>query len=478
MAEDATTIKFGTDGWRALIARDFTFANVRACTEGVCRLLEASGDAPKGLVIGYDSRFGSPEFAAEAAQVSTAHGIQTHLADRVVPTPVVSYNVLHRKAGGGIAITSSHNSALWNGFKYKPDYAGSATPEIVGELERHIALAQVDGNIPRLSMNDAASKGLLQQPDMATPYLANLQRIVDLKSIRDAGIRVGFDAMHGAGGGYFQELLGGGATTMTELRAERNPAFPGMIQPEPIAPNLGPSIAAARTGAYDVVVANDGDGDRLGVLDEHGTFISTLTTFSLLCLYQLEVLGQRGPLVRSLTQSAMIDKLGALYGVPVHRTAVGFKFVGPVMMQTDAVAAGEESGGYAFRGNIPERDGILSGLMFLDLMVKTGKSPSALMQMLYDKVGEHHYDRLDVALGAGAAKPDINALAAKPPERIGGLRVKQTDLTDGLLLIADGGFWGLIRPSGTEPLLRIYAEGDSPQRVVDMLSDLRSAAGV
>ena len=478
MAEDATTIKFGTDGWRALIARDFTFANVRACAEGVCRLLEASGDAAKGLVIGYDSRFGSPEFAAEAAQVSTAHDIHTHLADRVVPTPVVSYNVLHRKAGGGIVITSSHNSALWNGFKYKPDYAGSATPEIVDELERHIALAQADGNIPTLPLDNAAGKGLLERPEMAPPYLANLQRIVDLKGIRDAGIRVGFDAMHGAGGGYFQELLGGGATTVTELRAERNPTFPGMIQPEPIAPNLGPSIAAAKAGAYDVVVANDGDADRLGVLDEHGAFISTLTTFSLLCLYQLEVLGQRGPLVRSLTQSAMIDKLGALYDVPVHRTAVGFKFVGPVMMQTEAVAAGEESGGYAFRGNIPERDGILSGLMFLDLMVKTGKSPSALVQMLYDKVGEHHYDRLDVALGAGVAKPDIGALAAKPPERIGGLRVESTDLTDGLLLNVEGGFWGLIRPSGTEPLLRIYAEGDSPQRVVDMLSDLRSAAGV
>jgi phosphomannomutase len=284
--------------------------------------------------------------------------------------------------------------------------------------------------------------------------------------------------MHGAGGGYFHAALGSGKTTVEEIRGERNPAFPGMGQPEPIAPNLGPSIAAAKAGKYDVVLATDGDADRLGVLDEKGNFISTLSTFSLLCLYQLEVRDLRGPLVRSLTQSSVIDKLGEMYEVPVHRTAVGFKYVGQVMMQVDAVAAGEESGGYAFRGNIPERDGILSGLMFLDLMVKTGKRPSELVQMLAEKVGEHHYNRLDVTLDAGVQKPDTAKLAASPPEKIGRLKVMSTDTVDGALYVLEGGFWGLIRPSGTEPLLRIYAEGDSPQRVESMLSDLRAAAGV
>jgi len=483
MALEGLSIKFGTDGWRALIARDYTFDNVRACAEGVCRLLEANGQASQGLVVGYDSRFGSDDFAAEVAQVSAAHGITTHLADRVVPTPVLSFNLLQHKAGGGVVITASHNSGAWNGFKYKPDYGGSATPEVVEELERHISdvlrerTAGAEQPAAR-SLADARANGLVIDDEMALPYLRNLANVVNLDAIRGSGLRIGVDAMHGAGAGYFQAALGNGNFSIEEMRGERNPAFPDMGQPEPIAPNLGPSIAAAREGRFDVVVANDGDADRLGVLDERGDFISTLSTFSLLCLHQLEVRGLRGPLVRSLTQSAMIDKLGALYEVPVHVTAVGFKFVGPVMMATDAVAAGEESGGYAFRGNIPERDGILSGLLFLDLMVQTGKRPSELVAMLYETVGAHHYDRLDVRLGAGVSAPDVRTLAGKPPERLAGLRVAGTDTTDGVRYLLEDGFWGLIRPSGTEPLLRIYAEADSPARVHELLAALRESAGV
>ena len=470
---DHTEIKFGTDGWRALIARDYTFENVRACAEGVCRLLEASGEASKGLVIGYDARWGSPEFAVETAQVAAAHGIKTWLSDRVVPTPVLSYNVLEHKAGGGIVITASHNSGLWNGFKYKPFYAGSASQEVVDELERHIAAAQVDGNIPMMLLAEAEASGIIERPHMGPAYLANLANVVDIDAIRHAGLKVGFDAMHGAGAGYFENALGTGSTTVIPIRGERNPAFPGMGKPEPIAQHLGPSIDLARNGLFDVVLATDGDADRLGILDEHGNFISTLSTFALLCYYQLEVRGLRGPLVRSLTQSSMIDRIAALYKVSVHRTAVGFKYVGQVMVEVDAVAAGEESGGYAFRGNIPERDGILSGLMFLDLMVKTGKRPSELISMLSEKVGEHHYSRLDVTLGPGISKPDTQVLAAKPPKKIGGLHVLTTETTDGVLYLLENGFWGLIRPSGTEPIMRIYAEGDSPQRVQDMLRDLR-----
>jgi phosphomannomutase len=472
-----TEIKFGTDGWRALIARDYTFDNVRACAEGVCRLLEESGEASQGLVIGYDTRWGSPEFAAETAQVSAAHGIKTWIADRIVPTPVLSYNLLHHKAGGGVVITASHNPGLWNGFKYKPFYAGSASQEIVDQLERHIAEAQADGKIPSIPLADAQASGMVERTEMAPPYLSNLANVVDIDAIRNAGLKVGFDAMHGAGAGYFETALGVGNTTIDSLRGTRNPGFPGMGQPEPIAPNLGPSIELARSGAYDVVLATDGDADRLGVLDEHGNFISTLSTFALLCLYQLDIRGLRGPVVRSITQSSMIDRLAALYEVPVHRTAVGFKYVGQTMMAVDAIAAGEESGGYAFRGNIPERDGILSGLMFMDLMVKTGKRPSELVKMLAEKVGEHHYNRLDVTLGLGASKPDTQLLAANAPERIGGLRVLSTETPDGVLYLLESGFWGLIRPSGTEPLLRIYAEGDSPQRVQDILADLRAVSG-
>ncbi len=470
---DRPLIRFGTDGWRALIARDYTFENVRVCAAAVANYLKKQGLAGRGVVIGYDSRFASPEFATEAARVAAGLGVRVYLSDRIVPTPVVSYNILDRQAGGGIVITASHNSGLWNGFKYKPDYGGSASPEIVAELEAHIDVLLDTGGVDAPTGDSG-----IETIDMASPYLANLGNAVDVGSIRSAGLRVGVDVMHGAGAGFFTAVLDGGRTTVEEMRAERNPQFPGMRQPEPIEPNLGPSIEAARQDRFDVVVANDGDADRLGVLDENGSFIDTLSTFSLLCLHQLENRGLHGAVVRSLTQSAMVDKLAALYGAPVHVTPVGFKFVGPVMLETDAVAAGEESGGYAFRGNIPERDGILSGLLFIDLMVKTGKRASELVKLLHEKVGEHAYDRLDVDLAPEGPKPDANLLAANPPGSIAGLRVTGVDTMDGARYVLENGFWGLIRPSGTEPLLRIYAEGDSPQRVREMLAQLRAIAGV
>jgi phosphomannomutase len=474
VAERVPTIKFGTDGWRDLIARDFTFANVRACAEGVCRLLAASGASDRGLVIGYDTRFGSRDFAAEVAQVATAHGIRTYLADRVAPTPVISYSVLHFQAAGAVVITASHNPAPWNGFKYKPEYGGSATPEVTAMLEQHIASAQRDGAVGTLPLEGARQRGLLIEFNPLPPYLENVARSINLAAIRDAGLRIAVDSMHGAGADSLAQLLSGGRTTVTGLREGANPNFPGMVQPEPIAQNLDLTAEAVRNQGLDVALATDGDADRLGVLDERGDFITTLQTFALLCLHQLEVRGQRGPIVKSLTQSAMINKLGTLYQVPVHTTAVGFKYLGPVMMRENALAAGEESGGYAFRGNIPERDGIFSGLLFLELMVQTGKRPSKLVEWLYDKVGPHHYDRWDVHLAPEMAPPSRETLLRAPPRVIGGLPVTGIDTTDGVRFLLEGGFWGLVRASGTEPLVRLYAEGESPERVQRLLADLRS----
>ncbi|MBM3940272.1 MAG: phosphoglucomutase/phosphomannomutase family protein [SAR202 cluster bacterium] len=474
---DTNVIKFGTDGWRALIARDYTFANVRYCAEGVCRLLREQGLAGRGLVIGHDTRYGSADFAAEAAQVAAGHGIHTYLFDRVTPTPVTSYNLLHRKAGGGIVITASHNSGAWNGFKYKPEYAGSASPEVTAALEGHITDAVRDGATKWMPLAEARAKQLVEMPAPAGPYLANLARILDLDGMRNAGLRIVVDSMHGAGGGYLAGLLYGGSTRVTEVRGEPDPLFPGMGQPEPITQNLWPASAALRGGGHDVGLATDGDADRLGVLGERGEFITTLQTFSLLALHYLEVRKERGPLVRSLTQSAMLDRLGERYGVPVHVTPVGFKYVGPVMMREDALAAGEESGGYAFRGNIPERDGILSALLFLELMVRTGKRPSELVRWLDEVVGPHFYDRWDVRLGDGAKPPTGKAIAEKAPNELAGLKVERVDTTDGARFIFERGFWGLVRPSGTEPLLRIYAEADSPDRVKRILGALRETAG-
>ncbi len=471
-------IKFGTDGWRAVIADDFTFANVRLCAQGVCSLLKARGQDSAGLVIGYDTRFGSAEFADAVAEITAASGIKTFLADRAAPTPVVSYNVVSRRAGGGVVITASHNPPQWNGFKFKPDYGGSATQDVVDELERHIGDAVASGGSGRAHVDEAEVEGLVERFDPTPPYLKRVSELVDLDAIRQAGLSVSVDSMHGAGAGYITTLLSGGPTTVTELRSEPNPAFPGMSQPEPLSHNLAGLMSYVPESSADVGLATDGDADRLGIVDERGRFLTTLQSFALLCLHQLEVLGRRGPLVRSITMTSMIDKLGQIYGVPVFDTPVGFKNLGPVMMGEDALAAGEESGGYAFRGHIPERDGILSGLMLLEMMVKTGKKVSELLDMLTEKVGPHQYDRWDLKFDEAKREQVVSRMEAVEPATLAGRAVEQTDRRDGYRFVLEGGYWALVRFSGTEPLLRIYAEGESPEEVKRLLVEARVLTGV
>ena len=471
-------IRFGTDGWRGVIAEDYTFHNVRLCAQGTADLMKERDLASRGLVVGYDTRFASNEFAAAVAEVAAANGIETALSDRAAPTPVVSYNLVARGAGGGVVITASHNPAGWNGFKFKPDYGGSASPEVVEKLEKHIAAAEASGRVERISIATGREKGLVEAFDPEPAYLEHVAALVDLDGIRRAGLDVVVDPMHGAGAGFLAKLIAGGRTTVTEIRGERNPAFPGMSQPEPLAPNLKDLMSAVPGRAADLGIATDGDADRLGIVDERGRFVTTLQSFALLCLHQLEVLQRRGPLVRSVTMTSMVDRLGELYGVPVFDTPVGFKYLGPVMMREDALIAGEESGGYAFRGHIPERDGLLSGLMVLDMMVKTGKTVSELLDMLTGKVGPHYYHRWDLPFDeARRAEVQERVMGARPPS-LGGKRVERIDTRDGFRFELEGGYWALVRFSGTEPLLRIYAEAESPEEVSTLLGEARALAGV
>ena len=470
-------IKFGTDGWRGVIADDFTFDNVRLCAQGTADMLAANGD-DRAVVVGYDTRFGSERFAAAVAEVFAGNGLKVLLADRPAPTPAIGYNLVARDAGSGVVITASHNPPEWNGYKFKPDYGGSASPEIVAELERHVANAERWGRSKTTPLSEGVKSGLVEYFDPEPLYIDNMGRLVDLDGIRRAGLRVAVDSMHGSGAGYFAKLVSGGSTSAVELRGERNPGFPGMVQPEPLLHNLAGLIAQVVESYADVGLATDGDADRLGVVDESGRFVTTLEAFALLCYYQLEVLGNRGPLVRSITMTSMIDKLGKTYGVPVHDTPVGFKYLGPVMMREDALTAGEESGGYAFRGNIPERDGILSGLMLLDLMVRTGKTVSELLSILKDTVGPHSYDRIDLHFDASQRDSIERRVGQAQPEELAGRRVEEIDTRDGYRFVLPDGYWALIRFSGTEPLIRIYAEGESPDMVQRMLSEARSLAGV
>ena len=467
------SIKFGTDGWRAIIAEDFTFDNVRLCAQGVVRYMQQRGLAQRGLVVGFDTRFASEDFARTVAETAAGSGVATFLCDRPAPTPTVTYNIVDRQAGGAVIITASHNPPIWNGFKYKPEYAGSASPEITDAIEEQIsAVPNAPAEAP-LPWSQALAGGVGRDIDPSSAYVAHLGRLLDIPGLRDAGLKIVVDPMYGAGAGYVPSIMGGGKTTVDEIHSERNPIFPGMRQPEPIADNLTQLTQVVTESNADAGFALDGDADRFGLVDEKGRLISPLQVFALLALYMLETRGERGPLVKSITTSRMIYRLGELFSVPVLETPVGFKYVGPLMLEENALIGGEESGGYGFRGHIPERDGILSGLFILDMMVRTGKRPSELLDYLYDKVGPHFYDRLDITLSTEQRDSIAGRIADVRPDTIGGVRVASQDSIDGYRFILEDGSWVAVRFSGTEPLLRIYAEGKSADRVDILLSEAR-----
>jgi len=473
-----SVIKFGTDGWRGIIAEDFTFDNVRACAQSVALFLQESGLAPRGLVVGYDTRFASEDFAAAVAEVVTANGVKVYLADKATSTPAVSYSILDKGAGGAVVITASHNPPQWNGFKYKPDFAGSATPEVIARLEAPLPDILASGSPPRLALGEAESRGLLEWFDPVPPYMAQLRRLVDLERIRASDLKVCVDPMYGSGRGYVRELLEGGRLALKELHGERNPTFPGLHSAEPIGRNLADLAAAVRAEKADVGLATDGDADRLGVVDEAGEYVDQLQVFGLLTYYLLEVRGERGAIVKSLTTTRMVMRLGEIYNVPVYETAVGFKYLGPKMIESNALIGGEESGGYAFRGHIPERDGVLASLYFLDFMARTGKRPSALLAELYDRVGPHYYDRVDIRMRPEEHEGVLKRVDESRPKQLAGVGVVGRDTVDGYRFELENGGWLLIRFSGTEPLIRIYTEVPEKRLVPELLKAGRELAGL
>lgn len=476
----ASPIKFGTDGWRAIIAEDFTFDNVRVCAQAVAAYLGSSAGPGAHVVVGYDTRFASEDFAAAVAEVLAANGVHVYLSTTAVPTPVVSHAVVDLKANGGVVITASHNPGRWNGFKYKGPDGSSGAVEVIAEIEREIAvLLEQDGGTPvsHMTLEDAIRQGLVEMYDPLPSYLDQVRRLVDVEAIRKMQGTVVIDSMFGVGAGLFKRILGGKSVQVEELNGERNPLFPG-IRPEPIGPNLGKLCQHVPAVGASVGIATDGDADRLGIVDEEGHFLNQHQVFALLCLYLLEVRGERGYIIRSVTTTEMISTLGRLFDVPVIVTPVGFKYVAPLMIEHDAMVGGEESGGYGFRGHIPERDGILAGLFFLDMMRQTGRSPSALLAHLYEMVGPHYYDRVDVELEKDDRSRVADALANLKVERVGTATVARVDLTDGVRLVLDDGAWVLYRLSGTEPLLRIYVEAESTERVRSLLREGGALLGV
>jgi phosphomannomutase len=475
-------IVFGTDGWRARVADEYTYENVRRCAEAVAEFVVKSRHQSRGVVVGYDRRFASEQFAQAASEVLLAHDIPVFFGTEAVPTQIVSFEVVERQAACGIVITASHNPWLDNGFKVKSDTGAAAPPRILTLLEETIRDRAAD-QPPRRPFADGEAAGMVERFDSFPPYQRFVERTVDLERLRQADMRVLVEPMWGSGAGWMSRLLAGGRIRVDEIHQERNPYFGG-VNPEPIRPNIDEALGILAGGGYDLGLLLDGDADRAGAADENGTFIHQLQVMGLLMYYMLEHRGMRQPVVSTVNETSMVRRLGDKYGVEVHETAVGFKYVGPKMIETGAMLGGEESGGYGFGMHLPERDGLYANLLLLDLFVREreqGRWPvSAAVEHLHSVAGPSFYLRDDVHVDRGsyaALKERLLVdLRQHAPDDIAGQRVVQTDALDtgdGFKFWLEDGSWLLVRFSGTEPLVRIYAEATS----ADLRDEILAAGG-
>jgi len=469
-------IHFGTDGWRARIAEDYTFDNVRRAAQGFANYLIQEGRAQSDVIVGYDKRFAAEHFGAAAAEVMAGNGFRVWLTDTATPTPVISYAVVERGAAGAINITASHNPPWDCGFKVRDEHGAAIAPDGLRMIEDAIPGL---GAVQRVDLHEAEDQRRVEIWDAGPAYIEHINSLVDIERIRQAGLTILVEPMWGNGMGWFPRILGGGLTEVAEIHNHRNPLYPGMARPEPIPPNVDQALQETVSMGADVCLIMDGDADRMGIGDEHGQFINQLQVYGLLAYYLLELRGKRKPIVKTISTTSMLEKLGKMYDVPVYRTGVGFKYVGPKMMETDAMIGGEESGGYAFGDSIPERDGILGNLYFLDLMVQTGQSPSQLIEHLYDKLGaSYYYDRIDTRF-PDEKRPEAKArLDAAEPQRLAGLDVTDIITIDGYKYELEDGGWLLIRFSGTESIIRVYCETTDEDRVKPLLNEGLELAGL
>jgi phosphomannomutase len=477
--DEPTQILFGTDGWRAKVADDFTFQNVRRCADAVASYVVGRGEQSKGVVIAYDRRFASEHFAAAVGEVMLAHDIHVALAAGAVPTQMSSFEVVQRGAAAGIVITASHNPWTDNGFKIKSPSGAAAGPEMLKEIEANLA-ANGRVAIPRRPLADAEAAGLVERFDPFAGYQRFIRRNLDLDRLKAADLDILVDPLYGSGAGWMGSLLAEGRIRVHEIHSERNPYFGG-VNPEPIPPNVNEALATLTAGGYDLGLLLDGDADRAGAADERGAFVTTLQIFALLMYYLVEHRGLRQPVVKTVNETSMAERLGKLYGVEVYETAVGFKYVGPKMIETGAMMGGEESGGFGFGMHLPERDGIFSDLMLLDLFLcekEAGRWPvSKAIAHLHEIAGPSSYRRTDVhvdrATYAGLKARLLVELRERAPAELAGrpvVRTQTLSTNDGFKFFAEDGSWLLVRFSGTEPLVRVYTEATSQAAVDEIVA--------
>ena len=466
-------IKFGTDGWRGVIADDFTFENVRAAAAAVACYVREKEDPAKGVCIAYDTRFGSPAFAAAVAEVIAGAGIPVRLADRITPTPALSYAVKHGDAAGGVMITSSHNPAQWNGVKYKASYGGSGSPSIIAEIE-----SMLGQPLP------AAKAARIETVNFLPPYVEAIQKFVDLDLIAKSGFRFVIDCMYGAGAGVVAGIFAKIGVEHFEIRANHDPLFGG-VNPEPIEPHIRAAQEAVVREKCDAALITDGDADRIGAADEHGNFVDPHKIYSVILQWILERKQWPGDVTRAFNTTSMLDRIAARYGRKLHEHGIGFKFVCDLMLTEDILIGGEESGGIGIRRHLPERDGLLNSLLLANVMAEEKKTLGQLVARLQQEYGEHQYGRIDLHI-PDALKNAAIAKAKAGVAEFAGMPVEKVETLDGIKFWLDNPeakgkpnaakTWLLLRASGTEPLLRIYSESCSKESVQRLLEAAREFA--
>ena len=454
-------IKFGTDGWRGVIADDFTFDNLSLVAQATMDYLNREGLGNRGLIVGYDRRFLSQDFAMRVSEIASGNGIKVRLTEGYVPTPALSWAVRDSGAGAGVMITASHNPPEYNGFKIKEAFGGSALPLTTKILEEIISYNRDNGRrVVAISYGEAVSRGLIELFDPSEGYFHQLSRYVDIDLIAKAGIPALVDPMYGAGSGFIPQLL----PAADEIHNSENPAFGG-IAPEPTALNLKELSALIKTGKYRVGLALDGDADRIGAVDENGDFFSSHCIFTVILRHLIEHKKLTGAVVKTVSTTRMVDLLAEKYALELFETPIGFKHICELMLERDILMGGEESGGLGVKGHIPERDGILLGLLLLEAMAVSGKGLRQMLEEIMDEIGHFYYRRIDRHITDSAKEQLIAKLGTHPPAEIDGCPVSATNFRDGFKFIFESGEWLLIRPSGTEPVLRLYCEAKSVDQV-------------
>lgn len=473
-----SSVKFGTDGWRGIIADDFTHANIRVAARAIAHYVLRHEDPTHGVCIGWDTRFASETFARVVARVLADAGIPVALAAVVTPTPALSFAVRERKAAGGVMITSSHNPAEWNGVKYKASYGGSGSPSIIAKIETYLDLP----------LEPARTPAPIEEVDFNPPYIAAIERFVDLPAIQRSGYRFLLDSMYGAGRGVVSGIFQRAGIPHVEIRAEINPAFPG-INPEPILPHIAESQRRVQEEHCDAGLIVDGDADRIGAVDEHGNVVDAHKIFSILLKWLLERKGWPGDVTRAFNTTLMLDRIAAKYGRKLHEHGIGFKYVCDLMLTEDILIGGEESGGMGLSRHLPERDGMLNSLLLAQVMADEKKTLGQLVAALQSEFGEHQYGRIDMHIDDELKTSAITRAAALLPGATGfaGMNILRMERLDGIKFFlenrgcasktksaaAPAETWLLLRASGTEPLLRVYCESCSVASVSTILEAAR-----